>query len=471
MNETRIRILCVGVPCLALLIAAALSHGGAAVAKETPPNIIIFMADDLGWKDVGYHGSEIKTPNLDRLAAAGVRLERFYVQPVCSPTRASLMTGRYPIRQGLQVAVIWPWATWGLPLEERTLPSALKDAGYTTAITGKWHLGAHAKEYLPRQRGFDHQYGHYLGAIDYFTHSRNGGLDWHRNGKALREEGYTTNLIGAEAAGIIDHHTKDKPLFLYVPFNAPHAPLQAPDEYIARYKEIEDVKRRKFAAMVTCMDDAIGKVVAALDRQGMRENTLILFSSDNGGPTRLGANNGSLRGGKGTLYEGGVRVPALAVWPGKLRPGTVEETMHIVDWYPTLLRIAGGTTRGGKPLDGVDVWPAIAEGKPSPRDEILHNHEPSRAAVRKGEWKLIVHEAAKGAKKKKAKDRSEGRTVELFNVVADPDEKTNLAAEHPEHVTRLTKLIEGYAKAAIPPKGVPGGQPKGFKTPKVWGEF
>ena len=214
--------------CITLLSGVACA---ALQATPTPPtdrpHIVIIVADDLGWKDVGYHGSEIKTPHLDRLARAGVKLEQFYVQPVCSPTRSSLMTGRYPIRQGLQVGVILPWASYGLPLAERTLPQALKEVGYRTVMTGKWHLGLHERAYLPNQRGFDHHYGHYLGAIDYFTHERMGGLDWHRNGRTVREKGYTTNLISQEAVRCINDHDPRQPMLLYVPFNAPHGPPQS----------------------------------------------------------------------------------------------------------------------------------------------------------------------------------------------------------------------------------------------------
>src|SRR6266567_3746720 len=188
------------------------------------PNIVFLLADDLGWSDVGFHGSEIKTPNIDKLAAAGARLEAFYVQPVCSPTRAALMTGRYPMRHGLQVGVVRPWAQYGLPLEERTLPQALQEAGYFTAICGKWHLGHFQRAYLPTNRGFSHQYGHYNGALDYFTHLRDGGFDWHRDDRACRDEGYSTHLLAREALRLVREHDGKKPLFLYVPFNAPHAP-------------------------------------------------------------------------------------------------------------------------------------------------------------------------------------------------------------------------------------------------------
>lgn len=440
-------------------------HGG----KKAPGrlNIVFILADDLGWKDVGYHGSEIKTPNIDKLAKSGVRLEQFYVMPVCSPTRASLMTGRYCIRYGLQTGVVLPWADYGLPLNERTLAQALKAAGYSTAIIGKWHLGTITPAYLPRGRGFDHQYGHYLGAIDYFTHRRMGGLDWHREGKALEEKGYTTNLLGKDAVGVIKKHDFKQPLFLYVPFNAPHAPLQAPKKYIEKYKQIKNKKRRHYAAMVTCLDDAVGRIVAALKERGVYDNTLIIFCSDNGGPLRQGANNGDLRGGKGSLYAGGVRVVALASWPGHLKAGSaVHEPMHMVDMYPTLIKLAGGSLKQKLPLDGRDVWPTIAHGKPSPHREILFNVEAKRGALLRDGWKLVVRGHALPLTQKTLPAKG----IELFDYKNDPREKTNLAAKNPERVQQLLDRLNNYAREAVPSKNKGGKKPKTFQVPKVWGE-
>src|SRR5207249_18481 len=210
-------------------VLLTLCLAGRAAADAPPrPHVVYVLADDMGYADVGFNGGrDIKTPHLDKLAAAGARLEAFYVQPVCSPTRAALMTGRYPMRHGLQVGVVRPWAQYGLPLEERTLAQALKEAGYFTAIIGKWHLGHFQRDYLPTMRGFDHQYGHYNGALAYSTHIRDGGFAWHRNGKVNRDEGYTTVLLGDEAVRVIAKPDPKTPLFLYMPFNAPHAPMQA----------------------------------------------------------------------------------------------------------------------------------------------------------------------------------------------------------------------------------------------------
>ena len=463
----------------------------AAEARSAPrPNIVFILADDLGWGDVGFHGGEIKTPQIDQLAAAGARLDQFYVQPVCSPTRAAFMTGRYPIRYGLHIGVVRPWARYGLPLDERLLPQALKEVGYTTAITGKWHLGHFEPAYLPTHRGFDHQYGHYNGAIDYNTHVRDGGFDWHRDDNVCRDEGYSTHLIAKEASRLIAGHDTAKPLFLYVPFNAVHAPHQVPERYTEPYAKLQG-NRRTYAGMLAAMDEAIGQIVSALDQKGLRENTLIFFCSDNGGPAPgVVTSNGPLRAGKGTVYDGGVRVPAVAVWPGKIKPGSiVHAPLHIVDWYPTLLRLAGASLAQSHPIDGRDAWPAIADGAPSSHEDILHNITRTGGAVRAGDWKLVVNgdqrdadeeagEATpaqkKGAKKKAAAGKKAANAadmverVELFNLKDDPYEKTSLAEKNPDKVKDLRARLDSYAKAAVPSKQAP--RAADFKVPVVWGE-
>jgi arylsulfatase A-like enzyme len=466
-------------PALAPLIALAVASGPWAVlaqaaqqAQAPRPNIVLILADDLGWADVGWHGDEIKTPHLDRLAAAGAKLEQFYVQPVCSPTRAALMTGRYPMRHGLQVGVVRPWAQYGLPLEERTLPQALKEAGYETAICGKWHLGHFQRDYLPTRRGFDHQYGLYNGALDYFTHIRDGGLDWHRDDRASHDEGYSTHLLAREAARLVAEHDPARPLFLYLPFNAVHAPLQVPDRYKAPYTALRE-PRRTYAGMVAAMDEAVGQVVAAIERKGMRPNTLFVFSSDNGGPApgRV-TSNGPLHGQKATVYEGGVRVPAFATWQGRIKPGSVVNApLHMVDWYPTLLTLAGVSLAQTLPLDGRDAWPTITQGAATPHDVILLNATPTSGGLRVGDWKLVLNRGDVGedadneADSPKAQDR---QIVELFNLATDPYEKQNLAADHPEKLKELRARYEALARAAAPPRSKP--RPAGFQAPKVWGE-
>jgi arylsulfatase A-like enzyme len=394
-------------------------------------------------------------------------LDDFYVQPVCSPTRAALMTGRYPMRHGLQVGVVRPWAQYGLPLEEVTLAQRLKEAGYATAIVGKWHLGHFERKYLPTRRGFDHQYGHYNGAIDYFTHERDGGFDWHRDDEVSRDEGYSTQLLGEAAARFVAEHAGKRPFFLYVPFNAVHAPHQAPDEYLQQYRSLRR-PRRQYAAMLTAMDDAVGKIVDAVEQAGVRDNTLFVFSSDNGGP-RPGVvtDNGKFRAGKGTLYEGGVRVAAFATWDGHINAGSrILEPMHIVDWYPTLLKLCGADAGQSLPLDGRDIWPTITEGKPSPHGAILLNTTPNTGAIRMGEWKLIIKSGNDGDGGRVEKLAEE--SVELFQLTVDPYETKNLAEAHPEKVRELRARLDAFAHEAVAPKIKP--KPNGFVSPAVWGE-
>jgi arylsulfatase A-like enzyme len=444
-----------------------------ALAAEKP-NIVLILSDDQGWADVGYHGGTIKTPALDRLAADGARLEQFYVQPVCSPTRAAYMTGRYPIRYGLQVSVIKPWEQFGLSLDERILPAVLKEAGYETAIVGKWHLGFYKPDYLPTRRGFDHQYGHYNGQIDYFTHFRDGGLDWHRQDKALDEEGYSTTLIGDEACRRIRERDKSKPLFLYVPFNAVHSPHQVPESYTAPYESMTGV-RQTYAGMLAAMDEAIGKVQATLDAEKMTDNTLVIFSSDNGGPApgKI-TDNGPLRGAKGSVYEGGVRVPATATWPGKIKAGSiVNEPLHAVDWFPTLVKLVGASPDQKLPLDGRDAWPTITAGAKSPHQEILLNAAPTGGALRVGDWKIVINgsrgvaDEVEGAKKKKNAGPKVD-SVELFNIAADPYEKNDLSTAEASKLAELRARYDAIAAEAVKPLATR--EPENFKAPKVWGE-
>lgn len=438
---------------LVVAVVSILSLVGVARAASPKPNIIHIVADDLGWKDVGFNGcADIKTPNLDQLAAGGAKLTQFYVQPMCTPTRAALMTGRYPFRYGLQTAVIPGTAAYGLDTSEWLLPQCLKEAGYNTAIIGKWHLGHADLKYWPKQRGFDYAYGATIGELDYYEHGDLGVLDWFRNNKPVHEEGYTTTLIGDDAVRYINEQDGKTPFYLYLTFNAPHTPYQAPEELIARYSAIEEPTRRTFAAMVDCMDENIGKVIAALDKKGLRENTLILFQSDNGGnrnpmfagqmadvsKIKLPADNGPYRGGKGELFEGGCRVAACANWPGHINPGDVSGMIHVVDVYPTLAALAGASTAKCKPLDGVNVWDVIAENKPSPRAEIVYNIEPFRGAVREGDWKCIWRTLIP-------------TSVDLYNLADDPSEENNVADAHPDKVAAMQERINALGKEAVQP--------------------
>ena len=446
--KTSLRIF---IGCLFILTFVSAS-ATPAPAADPKPNIVYIIADDLGWKDVGFHGSDIKTPNLDKLAAGGAILKQFYAQPMCTPTRAALLTGRYPFRYGLQTAVIPSAQTYGLATDEWLLPQALKEAGYNTALIGKWHLGHADKKYWPCQRGFDYHYGPLIGEIDYFTHQQHGVTDWYRNNKVVEEKGYATTLFGNDAVKWIDQQDAAKPFFLDLSFNAPHAPYQAPEKYLDLYKNIADPSRRAYAASITAMDEEIGRVVAELDKKGLRNNTLIVFQSDNGGTRNamfsgevdtskltIPCDNGPYREGKGTLYEGGTLVTALANWPGHIQPGlTVDGIIHTVDLYPTLIGLAGASTAKSKPLDGVDVWTTLSTNAPSPRTEIVYNVELFRAAIREGDWKLIWRTPLP-------------QVVELYNLAQDPYEKTNLADQNPAKVAELEKRANELAAAGAKP--------------------
>lgn len=435
---------------LATALAAGASASPAEAQPVNQPNIVYIITDDMGWKDVGYHGSDIKTPNIDKLAATGARLEQLYSQPMCTPTRAALMTGRYPLRYGLQSGVIPGAGTYSLPLDEYLLPQVLKDAGYRTVMSGKWHLGHAKKEFWPHRRGFDSFYGCTVGEIDHFTHSSHGVADWFRDDKAIVEEGFDNTLFGQEAVKQIKAHDTSKPLFLYLAFTAPHTPFQAPKEYLARYASIADSNRRAYAAMISLVDDEIGNVLAALEEKKMRENTIIIFQSDNGGVKsamfsgdtpvegELPANNGPYRDGKGTLYEGGTRVVAFANWPGKIKAGVVNQMIHTVDWYPTLARLAKAPLGKNKTLDGVNVWSTVSTGSASPRKEVVYNVDPTGGAVREGDWKLVWQ-------------ASLPQKIELFNLARDPSEKNDLAKANPDIVARLQRRITELSRQMAPP--------------------
>ena len=461
-------------------LSAAAMPGCWVTGKKSPeksipskPNIVIILADDLGWADVGYHGGKIATPNIDRLAREGVRLENFHACPLCSPTRAGLMTGRWPIRYGMGESVITPWRKYGLPTTERTLADLVAKAGYERrGAFGKWHLGHYKKKFLPLNRGFTHFYGLYNGAFDYFTHKREGELDWHRNFETCRDEGYTTDLIGREAARFIDESSTSKPFFLYVPFNAPHLPLQAKEQDIAKYNHIPTEKKRIYAAMVNSMDQAIGEILRAIDSKGITDNTFVLFFSDNGA-IRYG-DNGPWRSGKGSVYEGGVRVPAVVRWPAGIRGGRdVNAMMGYIDVYPTIRHIADITDPDPNPLDGRDMLEVIRGKAKAPKRDwfsYIAQGRPDRMAICDGTWKLVL---LGGSILDVTLDRAtrpgnSKTSVELFRLDRDPGEQTNLAAEHPEVAAQLLKRLKEFRRLKI--DGVPDYQDgrKGFKAPKDW---
>jgi arylsulfatase B len=442
--------------------AAAALNQAVAQTQAKRPNILLILADDLGWGDVGYQGSEIKTPNIDRLASESVQFTQCHVYPLCSPTWSGLMTGRSPMRFGLMYTVVRPWANHGIPLDEHLMPQSFKAAGYQTAACGKWHLGHGNRKLMPNARGFDHFYGHLNGALDYFSHERDGGIDWQRNGVSLREEGYSTDLLTAETIRWIKARDRDRPFFFYLPFNAPHGPLQAPKDAIEKYAHIPDVKRRTYAAMVDRLDAGIGRILAALDSEGLRDDTLVVFLSDNGGALGSGANNGTLRAGKATVYQGGLRVPALMRWPGHLQAGSKsEQVMMNLDFFPTLAAAAGIEPAGKHPLDGKNLWPLITSGKTEVREDLFFATEEAdrQWAVRRGKWKLV----------RRSQLTTFAVTTELFDLDADPSERNNVAAKQPDLVLNLNAELDRWA--ALHPKCdiVAGLSPHpGYVFPKDW---
>jgi arylsulfatase A-like enzyme len=431
-----------------LLTALAFAAAPGLQAAERP-HLVYILADDLGWNDVGFHGSAIRTPNLDRLAADGAMLNAFYVQPFSSQTRAALLTGRYPMRYGLQTLSILPSSRSGLPEEERTLAQALKERGYRTAFVGNWLLGHARPEYWPTRRGFDSFYGSLSGAVEPALR-RTARSDWRRDEQTLKEEGNVTALLGREAVKIVGRHDATVPLLLVLAFNTPAQYYGLPRALLDGYSDVGDDTRRSYAAAVTALDGAIGELVAALDKRGMLQDTLIVFHSDNGGavPTRFpsgdrdvdraAADNGIFRAGRGSLYEGGVRVVALAAWPGRIKPKTiVTEPLHVTDMHATLLDLAGASAPQRQKLDGFDVWPVIAGAQRTPRREMLLNVEDFAGALRAGEWKLIVHSALPSK-------------LELYDIANDPEEAENKASAYPDRVRELLGKLNDYAYDMMP---------------------
>ena len=416
------------------------------------PNVVIVVADDEGWGDIGWNNPEVKTPNLNKLAAEGVRLERFYVNPICSVTRAALMTGMHTLRTGVE-------NFRGLDLKYQTLPQALHEAGYQTWMCGKWHLGGDREnslsgpEYLPTSRGFDHHYGLLGGAVDYNTHMkpRTKELDWWRNGQPVQEEGYSTDLLANEAIGLLQKRDPSRPFLLYLAWNAIHGPIAVPPGDVAGQ---ETRGRPALLAAMGGLDVALGRVMAELEKEGLRKNTLVIFFSDNGGDITKGSTNLNLREGKGTVFEGGIRVPAAMNWPGVLGPGQKsEQFLCVTDLFPTILDVTGVKMSSPPSFDGKDVWLALKEGRATERPDFFMGNKD--VAVFRPPWKLMTSRQGQGA------------SPMLFDVVSDPSEKNDLSSQHPEIVQELTQAFEEYAKY-LPKKarrGPGGGGGGGKKRP------
>lgn len=420
-----------------------------AINSKDKPNILIIIPDDLGWSDIGYHGSSIKTPNLDELARSGIRLNQNYVMTTCTPTRVGIITGRYPSRYG----ITGPDYGEVIDMGDPTLASLLSEGGYFTAISGKWHMGS-PPEYTPLKYGFQSSYGYFDGQIDPYTHNYKtetkltSRKSWHRNDEYLQEEGHATDLISDEAIRIIEEE-REEPFFLYVAYGVPHFPLDEPEEWTTLYEDkFIHPSRQWFAASVTHMDEGIGRIIDALERTGQRENTLVVFVSDNGGqeswfseteyrgryadkPHKILGNNFPLRGWKGDLYEGGIRVPAFLNWPGHLEQGSLDVPIHMTDWLPTICDITDCEQNLEQlNLDGRNIWPLLRGETGSEDIKPLYWKTNRSYAVREGPWKLLVHR--------------DNNVAELYELQNDFREMQDLSKVYPEKVEHLLELLEKF---------------------------
>jgi arylsulfatase A-like enzyme len=442
------RLLCrvAAVVAFAIVALRLLQSQGFAAEQGDRPNIVFIMADDLGWADVAFHGGNAPTPNLDRLAKNSLELEQHYVAPVCSPTRSGLMTGRCWSRFGVTA----PTNTLALPMDTVTLPRALKSVGYDTCLIGKWHLGS-LPEWGPNHFGFDHSYGSLAGGISPWNHFYKKGpytVTWHRDEKLIEETGHVTDLLTDEAVEWIESRG-EAPFFLYVPYTAVHLPIKEPAEWLSRVPEsITGEVPRHYAACVMHLDASVARIIAALEAKGVRDNTLLVFTSDNGGSTaenndlkypddncpngRLVGNNKPLRGQKGDVYEGGTRVPTLVSWPDRVKPGRAASPAQIIDWMPTFCSLAGYKPDHDLKWDGASLASLLTDQKPLTNRPPIYTAGPSWRAVslRHGDWKIVVQ----------GKEKS--RRVELFNLASDIGEANDLAKREPQRVTELLGLLE-----------------------------
>jgi arylsulfatase A-like enzyme len=421
------RFLCLG--ALLGFAASALFGEAVAAAEAKKPNVIVFLSDDVGYGEYGFQGNkEIPTPNIDSIARSGVRFTQGYVSgPYCSPTRAGLMTGRYQTRFGHE----WNGGPatpggreFGLPVEEKTIGDRLKALGYATCTVGKWHLGA-GPEFIATARGFDEFYGT-VANTPFFNPPNFIDTRVSTEVRPVKDDSfYSTDAFAERVVDWIGKQ-KDKPYFLYLPFNAQHAPLQATKKYLDRFPNIENQDRRTFAAMMSAMDDAVGRVLAKVRELGQEENTLIFFLADNGGPTQsTTSQNGPLRGFKSTTLEGGVRVPFCCQWKGKIPAGKVYEKPIIqLDILPTAVAAAGGTIDPAWKLDGVDLMPYLTSQKDEGPHQTLYWRFGEQWAIRKGDWKLVA-------------SRLDGKEPRLFNLKDDIGEAKDLTSAQPDKAKEL----------------------------------
>lgn len=418
---------------------------GAQGDRRRKPNVVVIVSDDQGYADVGYQGcKDIPTPHIDSMAKNGVRFTNGYVScPVCSPTRAGLITGRYQQRFGHEFNTGPPPGSLrefvGLPLTETTLADLMKKAGYVTGAVGKWHLGMQPK-YHPFKRGFDGFFGFQHGGHSYLKLAPDKYNPIQKGTEPVHEKEYLTDAFSREAVAFIERH-RDEPFFLYLAYNAVHTPLQATEKYLSRFANIENKKRQTYAAMLSAMDDGIGAILKTLREHGLEQDTLVFFFSDNGGPTANTSRNDPLRGTKGTMYEGGIRVPFLMQWPRRVSGGkTYEKPVIALDVLPTAIAAAGGQLPADRPIDGVDLLPYVTGEKKAAPHDTLFWRSGDRYAVRSGNWKLV-------------KPRAGG--TELYDLSNDIGESKNLAEEKPAVVAQLNKALAEWEKDMVPPKWGP----------------
>jgi arylsulfatase A-like enzyme len=443
-----------------VMAAGCLLSMTTAVTAAEQPNILIIVGDDMGYADVGFHGcKDIPTPHLDRLAADGVRCTNGYVTgPYCSPTRAGLLTGRYQQRFGHEFNPSGKEA--GLPVGEMTIAQRLKAAGYRTALIGKWHLGEEDR-FHPQQRGFDELFGFLGGAHDYF--SDKGLLRGH---EPVAEPEYLTDAIGREGAAFIKQH-QARPWFLALTFNAVHTPMQADDARLMEFASIENKTRRTYAAMMFAMDEAIGRVRQMLAETKQTERTLIVFISDNGGPTMPGvtvngSSNAPLRGSKRTTLEGGIRVPFVMTWPGRLKPAVYDQPVIQLDAHATALAVAG--VKADTPLDGVNLLPYLTGEQAGPPHEALFWRFGEQWAIRMGDYKLVRYD--NNADTQTGKGNQGVSTVRLYNLKTDQGETQDLAAEDVRTVKTLQFRWDQWNATLVKPLWG-GGNAAGKKKQKT----
>ncbi len=448
--------------CLAQLAPAA---SPAPVPPPTRPNILLIVADDLGWGDVSYHGSRIPTPHLDRLAREGVELDYHYVMPQCTPTRSSLLSGVWSGRYDLTHSQ--GRADTGFPSGMKLLPEVMRDAGYVTMHAGKWHVGPAAGQ-RPWERGFQRTYGSLHGVVSPWHHLGQAnalGDFWQRDGQPLTEEGvHTTDLLTTQAITWLREQAAQpapKPWFLYLAHFAPHTPLEPPEDWLAKFagerfatEPKDDARARRYAATVAHLDDAIGRVIAALVETKQAKNTLVIFTSDNGpqivpsDPSQNGGTSGELRGFKATTYEGGIRVPAFVWWPDRLKPRKLSAPITVVDWLPTFAALAGTAATDIQKLDGLNVWPLLTGAVTAPAKRVIYQkYLGGMAALRDGDWKLVTRGTSRFARSLMVGD---DREDQLFNIAADPLEHENLAARRPEMLARMQALLVEQMKGDAP---------------------